>query len=135
MNSRLLSFVSDFERALLADEPNPDEGAWKNERAVNYRNGLARVQLAVRLSDGRMAPRGAVLVQGFHLADGVGCIKVQMSWAGSETTGAHAIFAKPGCNWRSEARKLASRWLAGVPAAPAAPVMIEHEEPAAAQAM
>jgi len=38
-------------------------------------------------------PRGAVLLQGFKLADGAACLKLQFSWAGTETTAAHAIFA------------------------------------------
>ena len=130
MHSRLLSFISDFERALLADDPSPDEGTWQNERAVNYRAGLARVQLAVRLPDGQCKARGTVLIQGFRLADGVGCIKAQLSWTGTETTAAHAIFSKPGCNWKSEARKLAANWMAGVPAPVEAEV--EQERQAAA---
>ncbi len=133
MHSRLLSFISDFERALLADDPSPDEGSWKNERAVNYKTGLARVQLAVLLPDGQTKARGAVLVQGFRLADGVSCLKAQLSWAGSEATRTHSIFSKPGSNWKSEARRLAANWMAGVPAVPEA-ATIEHEEPAAATA-
>ena len=128
MHSRLLSFISDFERALLADDPSPDEGTWQNERAVNYRTGLARVQLVVRLPDGQSKPRGAVLVQGFRLADGVGCLKAQLSWTGTETTANHSIFSKPGCNWKSEARKLAANWMAGVPAAVEAPVEVGLEQ-------
>ena len=56
MHSRLLSFLSDFERALLADDPSPDEGKWQNERAVNYRSGLARVQLGRRDLTRRASP-------------------------------------------------------------------------------
>ncbi len=128
MHSRLLSFLSDFERALLADDPTPDDGAWETERAVNYRNGLARLQLTVRVSGSPQKPRGAVLLQGFKLADGAACLKLQFSWAGTETTATHAIFAKPGCDWRSEARRLAAQWMAGppasaVPATPGLPVM------------
>jgi len=134
MHSRLLSFISDFERALLADDPSPDEGTWKNERAVNYRTGLARVQLNVLMPDGQLKPRGIVLVQGFRLAEGVGCLKAQLSWTGTETTANHSIFSKPGCNWKSEARKLAANWMAGVPAPVETPVEMpveHHEEPAA----
>jgi hypothetical protein len=128
MHSRLLSFISDFERALQADDPSPDDGSWQNERAVNYRTGLARVQLGVRLPGGQRKPRGTVLIQGFRLADGVCCLKAQLSWTGAETTGTHSIFSKPGCNWKTEARKLAAQWMAGAPAAPA---VIEQDEPAA----
>jgi len=136
MHSRLLSFISDFERALLADDPSPDEGVWQNERAVNYRSGLARLQLAVRLPDGQRKARGTMLLQGFRLADGVGCLKAQFSWPGTDVTASHSIFSKPGSNWKVEARKLAASWMAGIPAsAPVAAVAaMEHEESAVAVA-
>ncbi len=133
MHSRLLSFLSDFERALLADDPSPDEGQWHNERAVNYQSGLARVHLGVRMPGGEHKPRGAVLLQGFKLADGIGCLKAQLSWAGSEATATHSIFTKPGCDWRSEARRLAAQWQVGPPAMPIVPAEIPAvDEPAAA---
>jgi hypothetical protein len=137
MHSRLLSFLSDFERALLADDPSPDEGTWQNERAVNYRSGLARVQLGVRLPDGRRQIRGSVLLQGFKLADGAACLKALISWQGSEATATHAIFSKPGCDWKSEARRLAANWMAGPPAN-AVPVVEPaevHQEAAAVAAV
>jgi hypothetical protein len=136
MHSRLLSFLSDFERALLADDPSPDEGTWQNERAVNYRSGLARVQLGVRLPDGRRQIRGSVLLQGFRLADGAACLKALISWQGSDATATHAIFSKPGCDWKSEARRLASNWMAGPPAnaIPAVATAEVHEEAVATAA-
>lgn len=133
MHSRLLSFLSDFERALQLDDPQPDEGSWQNERAVNYRAGLARVQLGVRLPDGTRKIRGTVLVQGFKLADGTGCLKAQFSWPGTEVTTTHAVFSKPGCDWKSEARRLAALWTADTPtAAPAATEAAEEPVMAAA---
>jgi hypothetical protein len=129
MHSRLLSFLSDFERALLADDPSPEEGSWQAERAVNYRSGLARLQLAVRLPDGQQKPRGTLLVQGFRLADGSKCLKAQCNWTGSELVTTHAIFSKPGCNWRTEARRLAALWMGGPPAvAPTAELPAASEE-------
>jgi hypothetical protein len=117
MHSRLLSFLSDFERALLADDPSPDEGTWQTSRTVNYRNGLARLQLSVRLPDGETKPRGSVLLQSYTLADGSACLKAHLGWAGSEANSIHSIFTKPGNDWKSQARRLASQWMAGPPAA------------------
>ena len=136
MHSRLLSFLSDFERALLADDPSPDEGTWQNERAVNYRTGLARVQLGVRLPGGQRQIRGSVLLQGYKLADGAACLKALVSWQGSDATATHAIFSKPGCNWKSEARRLAATWMAGPPAnvVPVIAAEVHAEEPVAAAA-
>lgn len=127
MHSSLLSFLSDFERSLAADEPTPDDGVWETERVVNYRTGLARLQLAARVTGQPRKPRGAVLLQGFKLADGSACLKAQFSWAGTESTATHTLFAKPGCDWKSEARRLAAHWLAGPPAGAviAAPVAEE----------
>lgn len=116
MHSRLLSFLSDFERSLQADDPSPEDGTWQASRAVNYRSGLARLQLSVRLPDQATKPRGSVLLQSYKLADGSACLKAQLAWAGSEPTVLHSIFAKPGCDWKSEARRLAAKWMAGPPA-------------------
>jgi hypothetical protein len=131
MNSRLLSFLSDFERAIMADDPSPEEGTWQTSRTVNYRNGLARLQLTVRLPDGSNKSRGSVLLQSYNLADGSACLKAHLNWAGSETATVHAIFTKPGNDWKSQARRLAAEWMAGVPAA-ATPV--NTEEPVLAEA-
>lgn len=131
MHSRLLSFLSNFERAVVADDPSPDEGSWDTERTVNYQSGLARLVLAVKFSDKPRQPRGSVLLQGFKLADGSPCLKLVFNWAGTEKTATHAIFDKPGCDWKYEARKLAALWMAGPPA-PALAVPVEEVAVAAA---
>jgi len=132
MHARLLSFLSSFERAIAADDPSPDDGAWDAERTVNYTNGLARLTLAVKISGQPKRVRGGVLLQGFKLADGSPCLKAQFSWAGTEITAAHAIFDKPGCDWKYEARKLAALWMAGPPAPVVAPAAIEEDAVVAA---
>ncbi len=129
MHTRLLSFLSDFERAIAGDDPSPDEGSWQNTRAVNYLNGLARLQLGVVRPDKTFHVRGMVLLQSFRLADGSACLKAQFSWTGTECTAVHSIFSKPGCNWKSEARRLAAQWMAGPPA-PAVPLPLEQGEAA-----
>src|SRR5438876_9406790 len=88
MHSRLLSFLSNFERAIQADDPSPDDGVWETARTVNYRSGLARLMLAVKVAGRPIQPRGSVLLQGFKLADGAACLKLQFSWAGTEATAA-----------------------------------------------
>lgn len=133
MHSRLLSFLSDFERALLADDPAPDDGTWQTSRTVNYRNGLARLQLSVRLPDGGNKPRGSILLQSYNLADGSACLKAHLGWAGAETNSIHSIFTKPGNDWKSQARRLASQWMAGPPAATVT-VTETEEEPVVAEA-
>ena len=131
MHSRLLSFLSNFERALLADDPSPDDGVWETARTVNYQSGLARLMLAVKVAGRPSQPRGAALLQGYKLADGAACLKLHFSWAGTETTAVHAIFAKPGCDWKSEARRLAAEWMAGPPAGNVGSELIVEEQAAA----
>jgi len=45
---RLLSFLSDIERALIAESPVVDGGAWITTRMVNFHQGLARLTLTAR---------------------------------------------------------------------------------------
>lgn len=114
MHTRLLSFLSDLERALAADDPAPLDGSWETSRTVNYHLGLARLNLNVRTATG-VIPRGNVLLQSYQLADGTPCLKAAMAWAGTEHAVTRAIYTKPDTNWTSEARKIASEWMAGIP--------------------
>ncbi len=114
MHTRLLSFLSDLEHALMADDPAPLDGQWEASRTVNYHLGLARLNLNVRTATG-LVTRGAVLLQSYQLADGTPCLKAALSWVGTENNAARAIYSKPDTNWTSEARKVAAEWMAGVP--------------------
>lgn len=114
MHSRMLSFLTDFERALAADDPAPDDGSWETSRTVNYHLGLARLNLSVRTASG-VTPRGSVLLQGYQLADGTPCLKAAIAWHGCDITGVRNIYSKPDLNWTSEARKVAAEWMAGPP--------------------
>ncbi|MBX3739047.1 MAG: hypothetical protein KF715_20335 [Candidatus Didemnitutus sp.] len=111
MHTRLLSFLSDFERALAADDPAPLDGTWETSRTVNYHLGLARLNLSVRTATGLIS-RGQVLLQSYALADGTPCLKAALSWNGSAQNATHSIFSKPEVNWTSEARKVAAEWMA-----------------------
>ena len=116
MHTRLLSFLSDFECSLAADDPAPSDGSWETTRTVNYNQGLARLMLSVRLPDGKIEARGTVMLQSFLMADETTCLKAVLSWTGSENKLGRSIYAKPETNWVSEARKVASEWMAGPPA-------------------
>ena len=116
MLPRLLCFFSDIERALLADDPAPNDGVWETTRTVNYSLDLARLALNVRLGDHTALPRGVINLQGFTLADGTSCLKAALSWAGSSAEVMQSIYTKPGINWTSEARRVAALWMAGPPA-------------------
>lgn len=114
MHTRLLSFLSDLERAVAADDPAPLDGSWETSRTVNYHLGLARLNLNVRTATGVIA-RGSVLLQSYQLADGTPCLKAALAWTGTENAVTRAIYSKPDTNWTSEARKIAAEWMASVP--------------------
>jgi hypothetical protein len=113
MSNRLLSLLSEIEQAMKANDPSPDGGTWETLRIINFHQGLARLTLAVRSTAGATAPRGAVLLQSYLLADGSQCVKANLSWHGTETTAVYAIYAKPETNWHGEASQIAIKWLDG----------------------
>lgn len=117
MHTRLLSFLTDVQNALLADDPAPaDGGTWACGRTVNYQSGLARLTLAVCLPSGGREDRGTVLLQSHALADGTPCLKAMLGWTGREDARGRSIFAKPDVDWRREARLVSAEWMAGPPA-------------------
>ena len=126
MHTRLLSFLTDIENALAADEPSPSDGSWDTARLINYHLGLARLTLGVRLGGGKNEPRGVILLQSYQLADGTPCLKAALSWTAATGTTVRSIYAKPDVNWTTEARKVAAEWLAGPPATAAESAPVEH---------
>ena len=122
MHTRMLSFLSDIEKALAADDPSPMDGSWETSRIINYHLGLARLTLAVKDPTGKKHERGVILLQSYQLADGTPCLKAALSWTASAGSMVRAIYAKPDVNWTSEARRVAAEWMGGPPPVPAVPV-------------
>lgn len=116
MHTRLLSFFNTIENALAADEPAPDDGTWQTSRTINYHQGVARLSLAVLKPDHSTLPRGEIQLQSFELPDGSICLRATLGWDGSDAHATHSIYEKPGLDWKREARRIASNWLAGAPA-------------------
>jgi hypothetical protein len=135
MPTRLLSLLSDIERALQTESPAPAEGPWEISRMINFQTGLARLSLSSR-SAGPARLLGSILLQAFDLADRSFCLKANLFWTdgqgGFEVV--HALYEKPGLDWVGEARQIAAKWLAGPPAAKleAGPKLEEAPEPLAA---
>lgn len=112
---RLLSFLTDIERAIRV-EANADESAiWDAARIVNFKMGLARLTLTCREPDSGM-PQGTLLLQHFGLANGSFCLKASLNWQGSDTTVTLSVYETPVLNWKLEASRIAAAWLAGSPA-------------------
>ena len=108
---RLLSFLTEIEKALSAESPAIDGGAWETIRMVNFHHGLARLTLTPRA--GNEFPAGAIFLQGFSLADGSQCLKANLSWKGSESLPVLAVYSTPQLNWKLEASRISSTWLEG----------------------
>jgi hypothetical protein len=124
---RLLSFLTDIERAIRL-EANAAEGTvWDATRIVNFKTGLARLTLTSRDTENGM-PQGFLLVQHFALANGSFCLKVSLNWQGSAATPIISVYDTPVLNWKLEASRIASGWLSGPPAAAEAVPISSPEE-------
>lgn len=113
---RLLSFLSDIERSVIAESPVVEGGAWESTRMVNFHHGLARLTLRPRSSADLPLPGGTIFLQAFALADGSLCLKASLNWKGSDALPVMAVYSTPTLNWKLEASKIASAWLEGPPA-------------------
>lgn len=110
---RLLSFLSDIERAVTAGAAAGDKGAWDAMRMVNFHHGLARLTLKPRQPGQGIAAGGTIFLQSFTLADGSLCLKASLGWNGSEAVPVLAVYSTPTLNWKTEASRIATAWLAG----------------------
>lgn len=109
---RLLSFLTDIERAIRV-EANADEGSvWDTARIVNFKTGLARLTLTSREADSGF-PAGSVLIQHYGLANGSFCVKASLSWENSQGTSVISVYETPTLNWKLEASRIAASWLGG----------------------
>ncbi len=113
---RLLSFLSDIERALTAESPVIDGGAWETSRMINFHHGLARLTVRPRPGAEDLSPGGTIFLQAFALADGSLCLKSSLNWKGSDTLSVISVYSTPATNWKLESSRIASAWLSGPPA-------------------
>jgi len=113
---RLLSFLSDIERALIAESPLIEGGAWESSRMMNFQHGLARLTLRPNPGAEDLSPGGSIFLQAFALADGSLCLKASLNWKGSDAFPVIAVYSRPNLNWKLEASRIASAWLSGPPA-------------------
>jgi len=112
---RLLSFLTDVERAIRLEANAGDDAIWESSRIVNFKTGLGRLTLNLREPDSAL-PAGTVLLQYFALANGSFCLKATLNWEGSSAGTMLSVYDTPTLNWKLEAGRVASAWLAGPPA-------------------
>lgn len=113
---RLLSFLSDIEKALITESPVVDGGAWESTRMVNFYQGMARLSLTPRAGADVSIPAGSIFLQSFVLADGSMCLKANLTWKGSDAFPILSVYSTPTLNWKVEASRIAATWLEGPPA-------------------
>ena len=126
MSNRLLSLLTEIERALVASEPAPEGGKWDNLRLINFAQGLARLTIAVRSPARVTAARGSILLQAFTLADGSECLKANLCWQGAENFSTHAIYSQSLTDWPREAAQIAAKWLVGQQSEAQAQALVEN---------
>jgi len=112
---RLLSFLTDIERAILMEANAAENTVWESARMVNFQTGIARLTLTLRPDAEPGMPQGVIVVQHFGLADGSFCIKTHLSWSGSNTPTIVSVYDTPTLNWKLESARIASTWLNGPP--------------------
>lgn len=108
---RLLSFLTEIEKAVSAESPVVENGAWSTSRIVNFHHGLARLTLAP--NPGNDFPGGSILIQAFLLADGSQSLKAILEWSGTKAATVANVYSNARMNWRLEASRIASCWLEG----------------------
>lgn len=128
---RLLSFLTDVERAIRLEANAGDDAIWESSRIVNFKTGLGRLTLSLREPDNGL-PAGTVLLQYFALANGSFCLKATLNWEGSTASTMLSVYDTPTLNWKLEASRVASAWLAGPPAVATQPAPALEEERVAA---
>ncbi len=128
---RLLSFLTDVERAIRLEANAGEDAIWESTRIVNFKTGLGRLTLTLREEDSGL-PAGTVLLQYFALANGSFCLKATLNWEDSTASTLLSVYDTPTLNWKLEASRVATAWLAGPPAAAAEPTPALEEERIAA---
>jgi hypothetical protein len=129
MSNRLLSLLTEIERALVASEPAPDGGKWDTLRLINFAQGLARLTIAVKSSARVTSARGSILLQAFTLADGSECLKTNLCWQGVDNTSTHAVYSQPQTDWSREAAQIAAKWREGQQTGSKVPALVEGQSP------
>jgi hypothetical protein len=108
---RLLSFLTEIEKALIAESPSSAGSAWETTRVVNFHHGLARLTLTPRAGNTHLG--GAIFVQAFTLADASFCLKISLNWTGQDSFPVLAVYSTPTLDWKSEASRIAGSWREG----------------------
>jgi hypothetical protein len=111
---RLLSFLTEIERAIRMEANADETSIWTASRIVNFGAGLARLTLTCHDDSGM--PTGTILIQHYALASGDICLKASLGWEGAEERSIISVYETPLLNWKLEASRIATGWLAGPPA-------------------
>lgn len=126
MATRFLSFLDDVEEALKKEAATNLGLSWETNRVVNYHHGLARLTLVPPLYAQGAQMRGAIFVQSIALADATYCLKISLNWHGSDAFPMIPVYSRTAMDWKLEAARIASFWLAGPPPANVSTSALEY---------
>jgi hypothetical protein len=113
MPMRLLSFLTEIERAIVAESSGVEASGWTSKRMMNFHRGLARLTLQSRPESQLTSTAGSVFLQAFTLADGSTCLKATLGWGGHDNFADVAVYSTPTTDWKLEASRVGSAWLNG----------------------
>jgi hypothetical protein len=113
---RLVSFLTQIERAVVAESSGGDDGAWDCSRMMNFHRGLARLTLQPRPNSRSIYPAGTIFLQAYELADGSACLKATLGWSGRDRFSVIAVYSTPTTDWALEASRIGAAWREGPPA-------------------
>lgn len=117
MAMHLLSLLDDIEQALIQESASLWGKSCDVHRVFNSQHNIGRITLTPPAGANPTQLRGVVFLQGAVLADGSLKFRASFNWHGSDAFPVISISAKPdAANWKTEAARIASVWLAGPPA-------------------
>ncbi len=115
MSVRLLSFLSAIENALRSGPALPAGRELTTTRIVDYRKGIARMNVRLPAADGAER-RGNIQLQQLTTAEGRACLRASLAWDVAPPSVGVDIFGTAETVWKAEAGRLARAWLDRMPA-------------------
>jgi hypothetical protein len=114
MAPRLLPLLEEVEQVLLQASAFDSGRSWIITRAVNHAHGVGRITLVPRSAGCRFF-RGSIFLQSAALPGGSRGFKVNFNWHGSDAFPLLVLDAEALTNWKNQAIRIASVWMAGPP--------------------
>lgn len=112
MPSRLFSLLDEVERVFRQAAAFDAARSWTVTRSVSEAHGMGRITLMPVRADSSLI-RGSVFLELLAPGGDHPSVKVSFNWHGSDAFPSTILDSSPFANWRAEATRMASIWLAG----------------------